>query len=114
MAVLSTQRSQALKEHIAQFSTVYAAHRPAVQRTLNIAFVAYVLGSTYLSLSGGSRKSSNESTQRKGKSRAKKGEPGKPAKVAVRIPTTRSLGIVLNDFYRLTLSSTAVWDISYG
>ena len=83
MAVLSTQRSQALKQQLAQFSKTYATHRPAVQRALNIAFVFYVLGSTYLSLSGGSRKGADDNSSKKGKSRAKKGEPGKPVKVAV-------------------------------
>lgn len=83
MTVLSTQRSQALKQRLAQFSKIYAAHRPAVQRSLNIAFVFYVLGSTYLSLSGGPRKGAGDNNPKKGKNRAKKGELGKPVKVAV-------------------------------
>jgi ATP-binding cassette subfamily D (ALD) long-chain fatty acid import protein len=82
MAVLSTLRSQVLRERLAQFSKVYASHRPAVQRVLNITFVAYVLGSTYLSLSSRSGKQ-DSSSSRKGRGKSKQGEAGKPAKVAV-------------------------------
>ncbi|KAF6766512.1 adrenoleukodystrophy protein [Ephemerocybe angulata] len=95
MAVLSTQQSQAVKERFAQFTKVYAAHRPAVQRTLNIAFVFYVLGSTYFSLSGGSRKSqAGDGPTKKGRA-TKRGEPGKPAKVAVDAVFYRRLGQIL-------------------
>lgn len=117
MAVLSTQRSQVLKEGVAQFSTVYAAHRPTVQHTLNIAFVVYVLGSTYISLSSGSRKSSDESASRKGKGRAKQGQPGKPAKVAVSLPATGPHTASLDELlrtYRSTPYFTADWETSFG
>jgi ATP-binding cassette subfamily D (ALD) long-chain fatty acid import protein len=83
MAVLSTLRSQVLRERLAQFSKVYASHRPAVQRVLNITFVAYVLGSTYLGLSSRSGKQQDSSSSRKGRGKSKQGEAGKPAKVAV-------------------------------
>lgn len=96
MAVLSTQRSQALQERFAQFSKVYSAHRPAVQRTLNIAFVAWVLGSTYLSISGGSKKARpDDGPSKKGRGKAKPGEPSKPAKVAVDAVFYRRLGHIL-------------------
>lgn len=84
MAVLSTLQTQVAKEKFAQFAKVYSKHRPAVQRCLNIAFVIYTLGSTYLSLTSRSGKSSDEGGRKSSRrSKGKGGEGNKPVKVAV-------------------------------
>ncbi|TFK30755.1 adrenoleukodystrophy protein [Coprinopsis marcescibilis] len=83
MTVLSTLRSQAAKERFAQFSKAYGRHRPTVQRVLNIAFVVYTLGSTYLSLTSRSGKPSDDGGSRKKRGKGKQGEANKPARVAV-------------------------------
>jgi ATP-binding cassette, subfamily D (ALD), peroxisomal long-chain fatty acid import protein len=86
MAVLSTLRSPAAKERLAQFAKTYSKHRPTVQRSLNIGFVVYTLGATYLSLT--SRSAKPDDSAKKGRGRGKgKGtatDSTKPTKVAVR------------------------------
>ncbi|KAF8225804.1 hypothetical protein L208DRAFT_1425341 [Tricholoma matsutake] len=48
MAVSSTEQ---FKKRFAQFSKIYAVHRPLIQRCLNVALIFYALGSTYRGLS---------------------------------------------------------------
>ncbi|RDB28994.1 ATP-binding cassette sub-family D member 2 [Hypsizygus marmoreus] len=83
MAAFSTLRSKSFNERFARFSKAYAVHRPLVQRFLNLAFIIYVLGSTYSGLS--TRPSSSSSKQGKGKGKAKPdaNESAKPPRVAV-------------------------------
>jgi ATP-binding cassette subfamily D (ALD) long-chain fatty acid import protein len=70
------------KAKLAQALKTYSAHRPLVQRVLNVTFVVYILGSTYRVLSGHSSRS--------GKERPKKdkryGETVRTERVAVCIP----------------------------
>ncbi|KAJ3882385.1 adrenoleukodystrophy protein [Lentinula edodes] len=47
MAALSTSRTKEFLELLDGISKHYAAHRPLIQRILNISFVLYVLGTTY-------------------------------------------------------------------
>jgi hypothetical protein len=67
------------KEKLAQALKTYSAHRPLVQRVLNVTFIVYILSSTYTGLSGHSSRS--------GKERPKKdkgyGATVKPERVAV-------------------------------
>jgi len=95
MAILSTLRTPAAKDRFERFAKSYAAHRPAVQRVLNISFVFYVLGTTYLSISSGSGKK-GDSGGKKGRGKSKKGETGKPPKVAVstNVEITESLALI--------------------
>ncbi|KAF9265656.1 hypothetical protein L218DRAFT_1075743 [Marasmius fiardii PR-910] len=79
MAILSTSRSRQLKEQISLFSKSYSAHRPLVQRILNISFVLYVLGTTFRGLSA--RPARPSALSRGGKSNDK--DAGKSSRVAV-------------------------------
>ncbi|ESK83486.1 abc fatty acid [Moniliophthora roreri MCA 2997] len=79
MAVLSTLRSKEFKEQLARLSKSYSAHRPLIQRLLNISFVLYVLGTTFKGLSARPTKPSGKG---KGKGKDNK-ESGKPPRVAV-------------------------------
>lgn len=85
MAAFSSLRVKTFNERFARFSKAYAVHRPIVQRVLNIAFIVYVLGSTYRGLS--SRPKSHNPKQGKGKGKAtnerQDGETGKAPRVAV-------------------------------
>ena len=45
-----TLTAKQIKQRFAQFSRIYALHRPLVQRCLNIALIVYGLGSTYRGL----------------------------------------------------------------
>ncbi|KDR85282.1 hypothetical protein GALMADRAFT_234056 [Galerina marginata CBS 339.88] len=65
------------KDQLAHFLKLYSAHRPLVQRILNISFVIYVLGSTYTGLSGRSSRPKKDHLVKK------KGEASKPDRVAV-------------------------------
>lgn len=65
MAVQSKLRPT--KEHLAQLASIYASHRPLVQRGLTVSFVLYALGSTYRSFSARPGQSSSSSSKRKGK-----------------------------------------------
>ncbi|KAJ3936608.1 MAG: adrenoleukodystrophy protein [Lentinula lateritia] len=47
MAALSTSRIKEFLELLDGISKHYAAHRPLIQRILNISFILYVLGTTY-------------------------------------------------------------------
>ncbi|KAJ3853303.1 ABC transporter transmembrane region 2-domain-containing protein [Lentinula lateritia] len=47
MAALSTSRTKKFLELLDGISKHYVAHRPLIQRILNISFVLYVLGTTY-------------------------------------------------------------------
>ncbi|KAJ7293171.1 ABC transporter transmembrane region 2-domain-containing protein [Mycena rebaudengoi] len=78
----STLRSLRFNDRLAQFTTGYAAHRPLIQRLLNISFALYAVGATYKGLSG--RPSTAKKASGKGKSDAKEGDQaGKPPRVAV-------------------------------
>ncbi|KAF8167808.1 ABC transporter transmembrane region 2-domain-containing protein [Crassisporium funariophilum] len=80
MAVFSSLRlSKQSNEKIAHALKVYTSHRPLVQRILNIAFVFYVLGSTYAGLA------SRPPTARKESSKTNAGDAGTktPQRVAV-------------------------------
>ena len=77
--------SKEARQRLAAFSRGYSAHRPMIQRGLNIGFVLYVVGGTYY---GMAKKPSNAPSTRKG--RGKKGsDPNQPERVAVRDPVLR-------------------------
>ncbi|EAU92657.2 adrenoleukodystrophy protein [Coprinopsis cinerea okayama7 len=90
MAVLSTLR----KEQFAQFAQSYSKHRPTVQRVLNISFIIYTLGSTYLSLTSRSGKVSDDSGRKGRRGKGKAGE-NKPTKVEVDAQFYARLGHIL-------------------
>jgi ATP-binding cassette, subfamily D (ALD), peroxisomal long-chain fatty acid import protein len=77
MAIFSKLRPS--DTSIAQFASIYAAHRPLTQRFLTTGFVLYVLSTTYRGLAARPRKSSSE--DRKGKER--KHDDAKAPRVAV-------------------------------
>ncbi|KAF5377615.1 hypothetical protein D9615_005102 [Tricholomella constricta] len=92
MAAFSTLRAKSFNERFAQFAKAYSVHRPYVQRFLNIAFVAYALGTTYRGLaprpSSSNAESGKDKRQSKGKGKGKvddkqQSETGKPPRVAV-------------------------------
>jgi ATP-binding cassette subfamily D (ALD) long-chain fatty acid import protein len=76
----SLRLSQRSNERLANAAKVYMAHRPMVQRVLNISFIAFILASSYFGVS--SKPSANQST-RKGKSKKGKDGEHKPNRVAV-------------------------------
>ena len=67
------------KATLAQALKAYSVHRPLVQRVLNVAFIIYILGSTYTSLSGHSSRSGKERPKKDKRYRA----AVKPERVAV-------------------------------
>ncbi|KAI8995423.1 adrenoleukodystrophy protein [Trametes punicea] len=69
------------KEHIAQLANAYARHRPLVQRGLTVAFVFYVISSTYRGFSSRPAAPSAPSSKRKGK--GKEGDNASKPRVAV-------------------------------
>lgn len=81
MATLSiaSRLSPESKQKLAHLLKVYGAHRPAVQRLLNLTFIGYILGATYVGLSGGMVSSKKEGRTKKGKG----GISGKSERVAV-------------------------------
>ncbi|KAG5728570.1 ATP-binding cassette sub-family D member 2 [Termitomyces sp. T112] len=85
MKALSTQQAKSFNERLAKFANVYAAHRPLVQRVLNISFVVYVLVTTYRGLA--SRPPPSSSAGGKSKNIVNEGDKqdqtGKPPRVAV-------------------------------
>jgi len=84
MATFSTLRSTNFDQRFAQFTKVYVAHRPLVQRFLTTSFVFYVLGTTYRGLSarpGSSSKKTKATADGKDLDQAAR---GKPPRVAVR------------------------------
>jgi ATP-binding cassette subfamily D (ALD) long-chain fatty acid import protein len=75
------------KMDVAKFTAAYGRHRPMVQRVLNIGFMAWTLGGTYLSLRA---KPSNANhggrSRKKGKGAdadASTNEPTKPKRIQV-------------------------------
>jgi ATP-binding cassette subfamily D (ALD) long-chain fatty acid import protein len=85
MAVHSTLRSANINEHLTQYTTVYARHRPLLQRFLTVGFVFYVLGTTYRGLSVRSS-SGLVGAPKNGKGKADGNhQSGKPPRVAVSI-----------------------------
>lgn len=95
MAVLSTLRSPAAQERLARFAKTYSKHRPTVQRTLNVAFVVYTLGSTYLSLTSRSGKTPEDSGKKGRGRKGKTTDTSKPTKVAVDAQFYARLGHIL-------------------
>ncbi|KAF8649820.1 hypothetical protein AX16_005585 [Volvariella volvacea WC 439] len=98
MAVLSTLRTDSIRERFSQFSKVYASHRPLVQKALNILFVLYVLGTTYRGFAARPAGSSSKSKGKgKGKDRGdgKDGDSGRPPRVAVDGLFYQRLGSIL-------------------
>ena len=93
MAVQSTLRPT--KQHLAQLAKLYASHRPLIQQFLNVAFVLYVLSTTYRSVSA--RPTAKSSS--KGKEKAREESPlsaKKPPRVAVRLASSRTITIKLS------------------
>ena len=87
MAIQSSLRPS--KERVAQLVDTYARHRPLVQRTLTVAFVFYVVSSTYRSLSARPPSSSSSSNKRKGKGKDGEGGPSKPRVAVSSKPSSR-------------------------
>ena len=83
-----SSRLRPSSEQIAKIAATYAAHRPAVQRTLTAGFVVYVLSTTYQSLFS---RAPPAHTLGKGKGKGKAADQSadgkKPPRVAVRIRT---------------------------
>ncbi len=83
--LLSALRAQDFRNHYVQFGRWYSAHRPLVQRAINITFIVYVLGSTFRGLSGkGGSSRSNKSRKGKGSKGGKDDDDKKSTRVAVR------------------------------
>ncbi|KAF9478026.1 adrenoleukodystrophy protein [Pholiota conissans] len=76
----SLRLSQRSNERLANAAKVYMAHRPVVQRILNISFIAFILGSSYVGIS--SKPSANQSS-RKGRSKKGKDNGDRQERVAV-------------------------------
>ncbi|KAI0768602.1 adrenoleukodystrophy protein [Trametes elegans] len=55
------------REHLSLLASIYARHRPLVQRSITVSFVFYVIASTYRGFSARPAPSSSSSSQRKGK-----------------------------------------------
>lgn len=75
------------KDRLAALTKLYAANRPLIQRSLNIAFALYAVHNTYRSISSRPAQSSSQSVKdSKGKGKEKdEGEATKkPPRVAVR------------------------------
>lgn len=74
------------REQIERFTKAYAAHRPLIQRSLNVSFVFYALAASYWGLSG---KASSQQVRAKGKGKQKAvDKPSKQGRVAVRAGLT--------------------------
>ncbi|KAF7306564.1 Adrenoleukodystrophy protein [Mycena indigotica] len=79
----TTARKQQLNELLKRFAKNYAAHRPTIQRLLNLGFALYVVGSTARRLTSG-QVSSKQSNKSKGKGKDKdEGKSSRAPKVAV-------------------------------
>ncbi|KAK0465214.1 ABC transporter transmembrane region 2-domain-containing protein [Desarmillaria tabescens] len=92
--LLSAFRVQDFRDHYVQFGRWYSAHRPLVQRAINIAFIVYVLGSTFRGLSGKGG-SSRSTKSRKGKGGKDGGDDKKSTRVAVDSVFYQRLGAIL-------------------
>ncbi|KAK0245879.1 adrenoleukodystrophy protein [Armillaria nabsnona] len=94
--LLSALRAQDFRNHYVQFGRWYSAHRPLVQRVINIAFIVYVLGSTFRGLSGkGGSSRSNKSRKGKGSKGGKDDDDKKSTRVAVDSVFYQRLGAIL-------------------
>lgn len=94
--LLSALRAQDFRNHYVQLGRWYSAHRPLVQRTINIAFIVYVLGSTFRGLSGkGGSSRSNKSRKSKGSKGGKDDDDNKSTRVAVDSVFYQRLGTIL-------------------
>ncbi|KAK0198494.1 adrenoleukodystrophy protein [Armillaria mellea] len=94
--LLSALRAQDFRNHYVQFGRWYSAHRPLVQRVINIAFIVYVLGSTFRGLSGkGGSSRSGKSRKGKGSKGGKDDDDKKSTRVAVDSVFYQRLGAIL-------------------
>ncbi|PBK77170.1 related to adrenoleukodystrophy protein [Armillaria ostoyae] len=94
--LLSALRAQDFRNHYVQFGRWYSAHRPLVQRAINITFIVYVLGSTFRGLSGkGGSSRSNKSRKGKGSKGGKDDDDKKSTRVAVDSVFYQRLGAIL-------------------
>ncbi|PBL00960.1 hypothetical protein ARMGADRAFT_915749 [Armillaria gallica] len=94
--LLSALRVQDFRNHYVQFGRWYSAHRPLVQRAINITFIVYVLGSTFRGLSGkGGSSRSNKSRKGKGSKGGKDDDDKKSTRVAVDSVFYQRLGAIL-------------------
>ncbi|KAH7880360.1 ABC transporter transmembrane region 2-domain-containing protein [Lentinula edodes] len=80
MAALSTSRTKEFLELLDGIFKHYAAHRPLIQRILNISFVLYVLGTTY---KGFSARPAPKSQLKRNKDAGNEEEMRRPPRVAV-------------------------------
>ncbi|KAJ3919019.1 ABC transporter transmembrane region 2-domain-containing protein [Lentinula edodes] len=80
MAALSTSRTKEFLELLDGISKHYAAHRPLIQRILNISFVLYVLGTTY---KGFSARPAPKGQLKRNKDAGNEEEMRRPPRVAV-------------------------------
>ena len=87
MAPFFALSSSKANEKLLRLFELYGAHRPAIQRILNISFGIYVLVATYTSIVGGSGR---EGRSKKNKKNIGK---GKPDRVAVRSDRSLDLNI---------------------
>ncbi|PVF98929.1 hypothetical protein CPB86DRAFT_757827 [Serendipita vermifera] len=74
------------KIDVAKFTAAYGRHRPMVQRVLNIGFMAWTLGGTYLSLRAKPGNAHSSRGRKKGKGAdadANANEPTKPKRIQV-------------------------------
>lgn len=87
MAAQSKLRAQA-DDLLAKFTKIYLSKRPLVQRGLTVAFVLYVLSTTYRSLTARPAKPSSSKGKEKATDNAvDSSEARKPPRVAVSIIT---------------------------
>lgn len=80
MAALSTSRTKEFLELLDGIFKHYAAHRPLIQRILNISFVLYVLGTTY---KGFSARPAPKGQLKRNKDAGNEEEMRRPPRVAV-------------------------------
>ncbi|KAK0208396.1 ABC transporter transmembrane region 2-domain-containing protein [Desarmillaria ectypa] len=94
--LLFALRTQDFRNHYVQFGRWYSAHRPLVQRTINVAFIVYVLGSTFRGLSGkGGSSRSTKSRKDKGSKGGRDDDDKKSTRVAVDSVFYQRLGTIL-------------------
>ncbi|KIY65887.1 hypothetical protein CYLTODRAFT_399665 [Cylindrobasidium torrendii FP15055 ss-10] len=91
MTPFATLRAQDWSKHYVQLANSYSARRPLIQKILNSAFILYVLGATYASLTRGGGSSRSKSRRGKGKGK----DDGNTTRVAVDAVFYQRLGAIL-------------------
>lgn len=110
MAIFSKLRPS--DTSIAQFASIYAVHRPLIQRFLTTGFVLYVLSTTYRGLAARPRKPSSE--DRNGKERKRDGTKAPRVAVSNVNLNPSCVSLWYRRGCRWTMYSTSVFQQSFG